>query len=492
MAHVCSRDTPAYFFPNRASYFAGAHPLSVAPPVDGVASSAHVLIHLVDCEHGRYIVLRAPCAQLIWFLDWMSNMTSSRTIAILIACLGLAARVSAHAQSVNLTQAIELAQQHSPGLQALQQQQQAAQALVASSDDLPSPKLTLGHVNQPITGGQAWQLNNSMMSGQRIALQQALPSADKRQALQQVAQQHTELLEKQWVSTRVEIEQAVATAWLTVYFAHQKRAVIAQLRQQNQNFAQAIQVEIGQNQRPLADAVLAEQQDAAWQDQLDTLQMHIVQAHVELQRWTRVSDIQVDVDADWTLPPLPLSDLQQSLAQHAVLGVAQAEVNLAQARVQQSLSLNRPDWAVEVAYQHRDAQFGNLLSLQLSVDLPMFRRAQIQAEQEAAQLRLNAQQHQQEELYLKHQLHLRQQSARLTTLAQQLERLHQTHFPLAQQRLDLAQAGYASRQLSLGAVIQARLDLLQQRYRMLELQEQQATITTQLRILHQSHGGNRQ
>ena len=69
---------------------------------------------------------------------------------------------------------------------------------------------------------------------------------------------------------------------------------------------------------------------------------------------------------------LDTSKLYHHLHQHPELKAFQAEKQTAEAKLKQAQALQKPDWGIELAYQHRAPEFGDMIGVQLTTELPVF------------------------------------------------------------------------------------------------------------------------
>jgi len=157
----------------------------------------------------------------------------------------------------------------------------------------------------------------------------------------------------------------------------------------------------------------------------------------------------------------------------AAKAVADAEVNAAKAQ-------KHPDWSVELGYAKRGPQFGNMISVQFTIGLPLFgatrqdpmvaskamQRSRIEAESEAMRRERISE--------------LDADLAEREALQAQLHRLQERSLPLAEQRVELLTAAYAAAKANLSSVFSARRELLEERLRAIDLQSQLDSVTAKL------------
>ncbi|MGD6497750.1 TolC family protein, partial [Xanthomonas citri pv. citri] len=93
---------------------------------------------------------------------------------------------------VSFDEAGRLAVEQAPLLKARQSQVEANQEEAVRAAALPDPKLTLGLVNWPVTGREAFDLRADDMTMKQIGVMQEFPARAKRRARQALADRDVE------------------------------------------------------------------------------------------------------------------------------------------------------------------------------------------------------------------------------------------------------------------------------------------------------------
>jgi outer membrane protein TolC len=183
----------------------------------------------------------------------------------------------------------------------------------------------------------------------------------------------------------------------------------------------------------------------------------VAKARADLVRWT--NDPQAEVTGqspDFVVDPVALragiDELPALTAYDAMGRQADADVDVAKAD-------KHSDWSWELAWQHRDPRFGDMVLAQATVSLPLFASTRqdpiIEARAEtASRVRLEREAARRELLA--------SLDASLADHAMHHDRLHraqETLVPLARRRADLETASYGAGTASLSDVLQAFLDL---------------------------------
>ena len=155
---------------------------------------------------------------------------------------------------------------------------------------------------------------------------------------------------------------------------------------------------------------------------------------------------------------------------------------MAQAEVAEADAEKRGDWAWEVAYSRRP-RYDDMVSFQISVDLPWQRQRRQQPAVEAKRqeaLRIDAER---EETLRRHSAEVDAMLADAAALEAQLTRLQGAGLALADERVRLATASYQAGRGDLGAVLAARAQAVDARLRAIELEAQRDAVHVRLTTL---------
>ncbi|MGQ7245585.1 TolC family protein [Salinicola sp. V024] len=401
---------------------------------------------------------------------------------LIVGWLGMAG--GAYASPLSFDDALALGVRNAPELSANTAQIRSAQELIEPADALPDPKLSLGVTNYPISGPQAGSLSESQMTTQRIGISQAIPNSAKRHARAEIAEAELGSAQAQRHVVRLVIQQQASQAWLKRYYLERKLEQLDDLERENRLLTTTVNARIASGGAPLTDSVLAKQAVARLADRRDDLEGERIEAIADLRRY-------VGEAADESLEGVPPSfavSPQVLLARvrlyPGVLSL-EAQTHTAEARVAEAKSEKRPDWGVELAYQHRDERYGDMVSAQVSFDLPLFTASRQDPTVRARQHNVERLQLERDALLRDQLRELDRQLADYAALSSQLKRAQTTWLNLVEQKVDLQYAAYRSGQGDLDAVLAARRELIDQRLRIVDLQQQRELIAMKL---HFSYG----
>jgi len=397
-------------------------------------------------------------------------------LATFLACLPAAS------QALSFSEAVALAQGQSPALSAQQLQIAAAASVQVSAGALPDPKLSVGVENLPVSGMDRWSLTRDFMTMQRIALMQDVPNAAKREAQRQTAQARTERERALLVIQRLQLQLDLSLAWIAAQSADQRKSLLDELLAENQRLQESLPARIAAGSAQATDLLMARQEALGLKDRQDELARDRLKARSALRRWLGARADEPLADPPPTLR-IPLEQLRANLDRHAELALYPAMRQMAQAEMSEAQAENRGDWGWEVAYSRRGRQWGDMVSVQLSFDLPWQKERRQQPQIRAKQLEAQRVEAEQEDVARRHLQELDDAAAELSTLERQIERLVSTGISLSRERASLALTNYQTAKGDLSNVLGARAQVLESRLRLIDLTAQRDVLIARLNSL---------
>ena len=374
-----------------------------------------------------------------------------------LTCTGaLCLAGAAHAAPLTYAAALKLAQT-APSLQAKADDVSSARAAAVAAGRLPDPKLRLGLDNFPISGPPAWRFGPESMTMATVGVMQDVPSGAKRRAERERAAADIGAAQSGQVVEARNVRLGAALAWIDLYYAERRLKALDEVDARLKPLRETAPSQVAAGAIRPAQTLDPDQLLATLGDRRAELVAAVAKARAELARWTG------DADPDAAGPPpamdvdpaalhAGLDRLPQLLAYDAMERQADADVAAAKAD-------KHPDWSWELAYQHRDPMWGDMVSLGATVRLPIFAgkrqdpvivskaniASRVRSEREAARRAL-----------------LAQLDGDLADHAMHHDRLHRAEgvlVPLAQKKADLERASYAAGAASLSDALQAALAL---------------------------------
>lgn len=402
---------------------------------------------------------------------------------LLLICVSLAAAVTARSEPLTLEYALDLAVRTAPEGELRNANIAEAAAAALAAGRLPDPKLAIGIENLPIEGEDRWSLTRDFMTMRKVGLMQEVPNQAKRRAEADASAAAVTKAQLERRTQLLAIRRDTAVAWLTRWYAERRIALFDALERENALFAQAVQAQLLSGNGSAADAVVPREEATELADRRDELTREIAQANNGLRRW-------IGEAADEPLaaePPalqLDAERLRAHVHQHPELSVFAPMTAMAQAEVHAAEAAKRPDWGVEVAYAKRGDAFGDMVSIEFTVGLPLFARtrqdpaiaAKRQALERVAAERLA--------MLRDHTLELENDLADYDALTRQLERMRSTRLPLAEQRVAYEFASYRAGKGSLVNVLVARREHINRQLESIALEAQRAVAAAKLYFIY--------
>jgi outer membrane protein, heavy metal efflux system len=381
--------------------------------------------------------------------------------------------------ALTLEEALQLAEDQAPALDAQRASLDAARSSAIPAGALPDPKLRLGLQNVPIEGDARWQLDEESMTMQMVGLSQDVPNRAKRRARVEGAQASIALAGAQQQLTRLQVRQQTAEAWITVLATERKLALFSELYRENELLSRAVNARLAGGRGMATDSILPRQEAALLADQEDALRRDQAISRAALRSW--IGDA-AEQPLSGSLPAWAgdFEHYLNNIVHHPALQTFDSLSRQREAEVAEAVAGRTPDWGWGLDYQRRGRGFGDMVSLSLSFDLPVFAGSRQNPRIAAEQARLSEVGFQREALLRQYQSALAEDFAEHLRLEHALARLEQTFLPLAEEKVRLAMADYRSGRGELGAVIAARAELIETRLRGIDLARDKALAKARL------------
>ena len=299
--------------------------------------------------------------------------TSCRTwthrLSVLSIALAGSMLAASGAYALSFVEAREIAEQQSPRVSAQRLQIDAVESAQKAAGTLPDPKLSIGLESFPISGMDRWSLTRESMTGQRLALMQEVPNQAKRAAKVASAQARVERERAALVLQRLQIRQELGLAWIAAQAVEQRDQLLAELLAENRRLQDSLLARVAGGSAQAGDLLTAQQEALALSDRRDDLQRDRSKARAMLRRWVGP---RADESLQGGTGPLihPVAQLRAELSSHAELALYPTMQSMARAESHEAQSEARGDWSWEVAYTRRDRRWGDMVSFQLTFDLP--------------------------------------------------------------------------------------------------------------------------
>ncbi|NWB13347.1 TolC family protein [Pseudomonas sp. D6002] len=383
------------------------------------------------------------------------------------------------ASALTLDEALRLAQNNAPSLTAESSKLQAATQAAIPAGELPDPKLVVGLQNFPVGGPNRGTLYGDDMTEQMIGIQQQVPSRDKRKARVELASASVDTAAAEGRIERLNVRQATAQAWIRAYAVERKEALFKDFYQQNRLLQDTVRAQLAGGRGQPSDVVIPKQEAADLAEREDELIQQRAQARAALKRWIgpAASEAPSGQLPNWKIDT---TGFTHNLHQHPVLQAFAPRTREAEARLNEAKAQKTSEWSWEVDYQHRGREYGDMVSLQFTFDLPIFPGRRQDPGIAAKQAELDQLDAEREAKTREHTQELEDALANYQRLDRAVQRSQDSLVPLAEEKVSLSLAGYRAGKGDLMSVVSARREWVEARFKQIDAIEQRALTGAQL------------
>jgi outer membrane protein TolC len=403
----------------------------------------------------------------------------------LLAVLAVIAPPAWSQAPLTLAEALRLAEMRAAGVSALDAASRASREMAASAGQLPDPVLRAGIDNLPVNGPDAFSLDRDFMTMRRVGVMQEYVSSAKRNARQQRDETEARRWSSEAEASRAEIRTEVAASWYDRLFAVRTVELQQALKQEIANQRRITEAQVTNGKASAADVLAIDAALAQVEDRVIAARKQQQVAVARLARW---------LGDDASRPPagdagLPKKDEVRALLRRDLENIAQLralaeQVEVASADVRVAEENRSPNWTWELAYQQRGPAYSNMISVGVSVPLPIS-RAERQDREVAARLAQRDQAREQlEDARRRHTAEFNAMRLEWEGLKERQDQLESALLPITRQRTEVLLASYASGQQTLAALLEARRAEVDARIAILDLERDAARIWARLRYTY--------
>lgn len=394
-------------------------------------------------------------------------------------------------QSLTFQKAIAAAVNDTPVLRANAAQIDAARYSVTSAGELPDPKLAFGIDNLPIQGPDRYRLTRDSMTMQRISVMQDIPNGEKRDARVAAAKGQLELAEAQARVTRLTVLRETATAWIARHTVERQLARIDALVAENTLLANAVRAQLAGGKGSATDAVMPRQEAAMIEERRDELTARRQQAVAALKRWLG-SDGELPLAGDSPDWNLTRDALAHTLHRHPDLALFEPKTKVLDAEVAEAKAGKQPDWGVDLSYQRRAPEFGNMVSVQVRFDLPIFSSSRQDPQIATRKAERTALDAEREATLREHIAMLDADWAEYQRLMNATRRQRETLLPLAEEKVQLATAAWRGGKGMLADVIATRRERIDTELKAIAVEGERQQMAARLHYAYGDLSGEQQ
>ncbi len=354
-------------------------------------------------------------------------------------------------------EALAIGEQRSARLAAQTSTTAAAAAQIERASELPDPKLKFGIDNLPVNGSDAFNLRTDSMTMRRIGFMQEFTNGDKRKARGERAVKEQALENANLEAQRATLRQDVAIAWLELHYARRAHQALEQLVRQSQLESETVSASISAGRVSTAGAIALRSALESARDRMLDQQRVVSRASAALIALLGdAAQRPLGTPPDTTKLVHNPAVLIGSLETHPAQRVFEEREALASTEVAIAASSGKPDWGVEVSYGQRAPNFSNMLTVMVSVDLPIDKPKRQDRDIASRLSLLERARSEREEARRMHEAEVRAMVADWEITGERTRRFEAVLLPLARERTELALAAYRGGRGELAAVLEAR------------------------------------
>lgn len=373
----------------------------------------------------------------------------------LLACAAIPS--AALADQMTYDQALARAAAFAPSIRARSASVDAARSSAIASDRLPDPTLDLRLQDFPVTGPDAGSFTRDNFTMSVIGLTQRFPNLAKRRARAGRAAADIGIAEAGTLTEARTVRLETALAWIDLYYGERRLAQLDLLDASLDDLQKTVSARLTAGTARLSQALEPAQLRAAVADRRADMIAAVAQARARLARYTGDANPEVSgsppaLDIDPAKLMAGIDALPALRAADAAIAGADADTRLARAD-------KRPDWSVSASYGRREPRYGDLVSVGVSIDLPLFAGKRQDPKIAASISAAGGARLDRDTLRLQWVAALQSDLADHAMHHERLENARTTLVPLAKRRAELDRDSYAAGKLDLGSALLATLAL---------------------------------
>lgn len=405
--------------------------------------------------------------------------------AILLLALCTSAPLSAQvaASPLSLTEALAIADRDSSLLAAQRSSITAAEENTFSARELPDPTLKFGVDSLPVTsspGVQAYSRSQDSFTMLRVSVGQQFIRDEKRELKGRKAEHRLAREQSTLASAQAGVRRDVALPWMERYFAERMAAIVDEQYAEAELQLQTLKAGLRSNKSQPAELLMLQVYLQSLLDRRAEFEKQSARARALLARW-------LPGDSTRPLAGLPARlnlgqrhEISDHAVRHPHLQSLENQIDIANSEAALATAARKPDWGLEVVYGRREPQFSNLLSVFVSIDLPIFQTNRQDRGIAAKFAEVERARALKEDALRQHVAEANAAWSDWEAATSRIKRFDDTLLPLTRERTQLALAAYRGGQGPLTAVLEARRIEIDLRLQQLQLAAEQGRAYAQL------------
>lgn len=391
----------------------------------------------------------------------------------------------AAAQPVSYEEALALAIEGQPLIAAREARIEARQEAASAAGELPDPKLSVGLLNLPVTGPDAFSPTAQMMTKFQVGAEQEIPNLAKRRSRSELARAEVDAAIAQLAHAQHLARLGAGQSWVALAFAEQRLGLVRRKLEELDRLIPAANSAVAAGSARPAQSLEIRRALLRMEDARTAIEAEREAAQAGLGRYAPVDDPLAvgGVPSPEVDPAL----LRATLEHNPELLVAGAAISQAEARADVARADKRPDFGVNVSYGVRDRDYGDQFSVMGSVTLPIFAGRRQDPRIRAAQSEISAVRALREDRLRELAAELEADLAAWRSAYRQWQRARDELLPLARDRAELETASFAAGRAGLIDVIEAKTALALLELEILAREQATVAAATRLRLTYTEH-----
>jgi len=352
-----------------------------------------------------------------------------------------------------------------PSLQGRAASVRAAQSAAIAADQLPDPTLDVGIQDFPVTGPDSGRLNRDNFTMRKIGFSQKFTNPAKRHADVALASAQIGVAEADNRTEARNVRLQTALAWMDVYYGEKRLAVLGLLDKSLDDLQSTVTARLTSGSARPSQALEPAQLRAQVADRRSGVVAELAKARAMLGRWT--GDMRADVAGVPPSPDIDRGKLIAGVTNLPTLRAMDAQTQAADANTRLARADKNPDWTVNASYGRREPNYGDLVSVGVTIDLPLFTKHRQDPKIAARNLEAERARYDRQAAEREVLANLEADLADHVMHQQRLENARISLVPLAHKRAVLDRDSYAAGKTDLGtallstlAVAEAEIDAL--------------------------------
>ena len=403
-----------------------------------------------------YLASQRPCGRLfaacsIAALTWLLTAAPARAHS----------ETADPAGALSLPQAVALALQADPSLEAVASRQRALEEQAVADGALPDPMLRTGVLSLPT---DSWNLGQEPMTQVVVGISQKFPRGRTRELRSEQTREQSAALDETLADQRLRIALSVREDYLEVLKQLRLASINEEAIEAFRDLADITEDYYATGRVQQQDVLRAAVELAKVEDRSTRIAQEQDRARARLETWIGAAAYR-DFAADWPpLGPAPsLDGIRASLPEHPRIAALSQRMAVADTGIELAEQRYRPEFGVDLAYGARSGDNmdggarADLFSVMVTMDLPLFPRNRQDRYKAVAVSEASATAFERDDAYRRM---LAEAKLHLATRERQQERLNRFEtdlLPDADYNAEASYAAYQSAVESLTTLMRARI-----------------------------------